>query len=70
MMLDQYRISLAGGQQKLSGEIFRIGHMGYCTPFDVLTVLSALEMTVKAIEGRDVLGLATKRAQEVWAEHV
>ncbi|VEF48989.1 class V aminotransferase [Bacillus freudenreichii] len=70
MMLDQFRISLAGGQQQLSGEIFRIGHMGYCTPYDVLTVLSALEMTVKAMEGRDVLGLATKRAQEVWAEHV
>ncbi len=70
MMLDQYRISLAGGQQKLSGEIFRIGHMGYCTPFDVLTVLSALEMTVKSIEGKDALGVATKRAQEVWAEHV
>ncbi|RST72216.1 alanine--glyoxylate aminotransferase family protein [Siminovitchia acidinfaciens] len=70
MMLDQFRISLAGGQQQLSGEIFRIGHMGYCTPYDVLTVLSALEMTVKAMEGRDVLGLATRRAQEVWAEHV
>lgn len=70
MMLDKFKISLAGGQQQLSGEIFRIGHMGYCTPYDVLTVLSALEMTVKVMEGRDVLGLATKRAQEVWAEHV
>jgi len=69
-MQDKFRISLAGGQQQLAGEIFRIGHMGYCTPFDVLTVLSAVEMTVKEMEGKDVLGLATKRAQEVWAEHV
>ncbi|MFD1707748.1 pyridoxal-phosphate-dependent aminotransferase family protein [Siminovitchia sediminis] len=70
MIKDKFNISLAGGQQKLSGEIFRIGHMGYCTPYDVLTVLTAVEMTVKAIDGKDVLGAATKRAQEVWSEHV
>lgn len=70
IMKDKYHISLAGGQQKLSGKIFRIGHMGYCNPYDVLTVLAALEMTIKEMENKDVLGLATKRAQEVWAEHV
>lgn len=70
MMKDKYRISLAGGQQKLSGEIFRIGHMGYANPYDMLTVLSALELTVKEIEGKDVLGKATRRAQEVWTEYV
>lgn len=70
VMKDKFNISLAGGQQKLSGKIFRIGHMGYCNPYDVLTVLAALEMTIKEIENKDVLGHATRRAQEVWAEHV
>lgn len=70
MIQDKFKISLAGGQQQLSGEIFRIGHMGYCTPFEVLNILSAIEMTVKELEGKDVLGVATKRAQEVLAEYV
>ncbi|HEY4553753.1 MAG TPA: alanine--glyoxylate aminotransferase family protein [Bacillaceae bacterium] len=70
MLEENFRISLGEGQQKLKGEIFRIGHMGYCTPFEVLQVLSAVEMTVKTLEKRDVLGMAVKKAEEVWTEHV
>lgn len=70
VMRDKFNISLAGGQQKLSGHMFRIGHMGYCTPFDVLQLLSALEMTLQIMEGKDLLGVATKKAQEVWAKYV
>lgn len=69
-MQDKFRISLGEGQQQLKGKIFRIGHMGYSTPFDVLKILSAVEMTVQNLEGRDVLGLATKKAEEVWIQHV
>lgn len=54
----------------MKGEIFRIGHMGYCTPFDVIKVLGSIEMTLKFLEGKDVLGIAVKRAEEVWMEHV
>ncbi|MEC1373074.1 alanine--glyoxylate aminotransferase family protein [Heyndrickxia oleronia] len=67
---DKYSITIAGGQKKLKGEIFRIGHMGYCTPFDILKVLTGLEMTIHTIEGRNVLGQATKKAEEVWREYV
>jgi aspartate aminotransferase-like enzyme len=70
VMKDKFNISLAGGQGKLSGKIFRIGHMGYCNPYDILTVLTALEMAINEMENKDVLGVATRRAQEVWTEHV
>ncbi|RYM06224.1 alanine--glyoxylate aminotransferase family protein [Sporolactobacillus sp. THM7-7] len=65
-----FSITIAGGQKKLKGKIFRIGHMGYCTPFDVLKVLSALELTLVTFGQEPKLGAAVKKAEEVWIKHV
>ncbi|RYL93570.1 alanine--glyoxylate aminotransferase family protein [Sporolactobacillus sp. THM19-2] len=65
-----FSITIAGGQKKLKGKIFRIGHMGYCTPFDVLKVLSALELTLAKLGQEPRLGVATKKAEKVWIQHV
>jgi aspartate aminotransferase-like enzyme len=70
VLQDKFSISLGGGQKKLKGKIFRIGHMGYCTPFDILKVLGSIEMSLLELDGKDVLGKATKKAQEVWMEYV
>lgn len=70
VLQDKFSLTLGGGQKKLKGEIFRIGHMGNCTPFDILKVLSCIEMTLYILGGKQFLGVATKRAQEVWMEHV
>jgi aspartate aminotransferase-like enzyme len=70
VLQDKFSISLGGGQKLLKGKIFRIGHMGYCTPFDILKVLGSIEMTLLELDGRQVLGTATKKAQEVWMEYV
>lgn len=59
-------VQLAGGQGKLENTIFRIGHLGYVTPQDVLQALAATEMTL-ALHRQDVsMGAAVKAAQEVW----
>jgi aspartate aminotransferase-like enzyme len=39
-------ITIAGGQGSMKGKMFRIAHMGYVDPFDVLTALGALEMVL------------------------
>ncbi|MDP4161734.1 MAG: alanine--glyoxylate aminotransferase family protein [Bacillota bacterium] len=62
----KYGITIAGGQGKLKGEIIRIGHMGYCTPFDILKVLSGIEMTMHDLGITNLLGKATSKAKEVW----
>ena len=49
----------SGGQGIHANNIFRIGHMGYATPLDVLTALAVLEMDMKKY------GQATKAAQLV-----
>lgn len=39
-------ITIAGGQAKVKGKIFRIGHLGDVDRFDVISVFSALEMVL------------------------
>ncbi|WML45782.1 alanine--glyoxylate aminotransferase family protein [Neobacillus sp. PS3-40] len=70
VLQEKFSISLGGGQKALKGKIFRIGHMGYCTPFDILKVLGSIEMALNGLVGRQVLGMATQRAQEVWIKNV
>lgn len=70
VLQDKFSISLGGGQKQLKGKIFRIGHMGYCTPFNILKVLGSIEMSLLELDGKAVLGKATKKAQEVWMEYV
>jgi aspartate aminotransferase-like enzyme len=67
---DKLGVQLAGGQAQLESTIFRIGHLGYVTPNDVLTALSATEMTL-ALHGKDVnLGAAVAAAQKVWVNRL
>ena len=42
LMRERHGVVLAGGQGSMSGKIFRIGHLGYCTPEEIQTVLDAL----------------------------
>ncbi|HHU61034.1 MAG TPA: alanine--glyoxylate aminotransferase family protein [Natronincola sp.] len=59
---EHYGVEFAGGQGIYAGEIFRIGHMGYATPLDVLTSLAVLELEFKKF------GEATKAAELVMNE--
>lgn len=68
--LKQLQVYVAGGQQHLKGQIFRIGHMGYCDVLDLLTVLGALEISLNQIGVSIQLGSGVKAAQEVYLQHV
>ncbi|RAL22660.1 pyridoxal-phosphate-dependent aminotransferase family protein [Thermoflavimicrobium daqui] len=68
--LRKLNVTVAGGQQYLKGQIFRIGHMGYCDPFDILSTLSALEIALKQINAPIELGQGVQAAQEVFLQHV
>lgn len=48
----RYGIRLAGGQGKLTGQIVRIGHMGFVDPFDTLNAITAIGLTIKALGGK------------------
>ena len=46
VMLKEYGITLAGGQQTLSGKIFRIGHLGNVNEADIDDVIEKLRETL------------------------
>ena len=56
-------VVLAGGQGKLSGQVFRVGHLGSVTVEEILGTIAALEAVVLE-QGRDVeAGAAVGAAQ-------
>jgi aspartate aminotransferase-like enzyme len=60
----EFGLVLAGGQGKMMGKIFRVGHLGFYQTLDMLTVLAALEVVCKRL-GADVpLGAGVRAAQE------
>ncbi|MBD1822829.1 alanine--glyoxylate aminotransferase family protein [Cyanobacteria bacterium FACHB-DQ100] len=49
IMRKRFDIALAGGQDHLKGQIFRIGHLGFVSDRDILTAISALEATLQEL---------------------
>jgi len=62
----EFGLSIAGGQQHLAGKIVRIGHMGYCSPADVLQIISTVEIGLQLIGKEIVLGTGTAAAQKIY----
>ncbi len=46
IMREEHQIVLGGGQQRLDGKIFRIGHMGWVAEGDIDVVISALKVVL------------------------
>jgi len=49
LLQSEYGIILAGGQQKLDGRIFRIGHMGLVSEKDIQELLAAIKATLPKV---------------------
>ncbi len=69
MMRTKHGVTIAGGQGKLKGKIFRIGHLGWFGMFDAIIAISSLEMALKAL-GYDLeVGAGVAEAQKVFYEN-
>ncbi|MEG6617114.1 alanine--glyoxylate aminotransferase family protein [Peptococcaceae bacterium 1198_IL3148] len=66
VLLEKYRVMIAGGQGELKGKIFRIAHMGYATKADVLLTIGALEMALNECGYKAELGAGVREAQLVF----
>lgn len=68
LMMKQFDIALAAGQDHLKGKIFRIGHMGFISDRDILMTLSALESVLYTAGYTDfTAGAGIKAASDVMA---
>ena len=68
-MQSKYMAYIAGAQDPNKGKFFRIAHLGYMGGFDVITALSALEMTLLDLGYAFESGAAVKAAQAVLKEN-
>ncbi|QKY68364.1 alanine--glyoxylate aminotransferase family protein [Lentibacillus sp. CBA3610] len=65
VLKNEFGLLTAGGQKHLKGRIFRIGHMGYCSPADILQTISIIEIALNKIGKPIELGKGTRAAQEI-----
>jgi aspartate aminotransferase-like enzyme len=68
-MRDNQGITIAGGQARLKGKIFRLAHLGYADRFDVTLVISALEMVLSELGYNLELGRGVAAAEKILMEN-
>ena len=66
ILKNKYGVTIAGGQDDYAGKIFRIGHLGYFGPFDIITTLAALEMTLAELGYEFERGAGISAAETVF----
>jgi len=64
-LLKDFNVVIAGGQGKLKGKIFRIGHLGYVDGLDLLSGISALEITLNRLGWPIETGAGVRAAEQV-----
>jgi aspartate aminotransferase-like enzyme len=65
----KFGVVLAGGQGNLKGKIFRIGHVGYVEPTDILVALSAVEISLENVGYKGIKGKGVQVAEEIFAQN-
>lgn len=68
VLKEDFNIDVASGLEKMTDTIFRIGHMGYCSPADVLQYISAFEIALTKVGKTIELGAGTRAAQEIYLQ--
>jgi len=69
IMQGKYKAHVAGAQEPHKGDFFRIAHLGYMGGFDVITALSALEMSLSDLRYEFPEGESIKAAQKILKEN-
>jgi aspartate aminotransferase-like enzyme len=70
ILRDKHNITIAGGQSQAKGKIFRIAHLGYVDTYDIIIVISALEMTLRELGYAVELGKGVQAAAEILEKDI
>lgn len=65
LMRKELGVTMAGGQGPLAGQIFRIGHVGWVAPKDILSGLAALEEGLRRVDRPATAGSGVAAALNV-----
>jgi aspartate aminotransferase-like enzyme len=69
LMQSKYGAYIAGAQDPHKGEFFRIAHLGFMGGFDIITALSAMEMTLQELGYEFESGHAVSAAEKILKEN-
>jgi aspartate aminotransferase-like enzyme len=64
----RHGVTIAGGQGKAKGKILRLAHLGWFGPFDIITAVAALEMTLADLGHPVQAGAGVRAAEAVFRE--
>ncbi|HLC25513.1 MAG TPA: alanine--glyoxylate aminotransferase family protein [bacterium] len=68
ILSDRYGITVAEGQGSLKGKIFRVAHMGFVDSFDILALISVLEMVLVQMGHKVKQGAGVAAAEALLLE--
>ncbi|MFI0483508.1 pyridoxal-phosphate-dependent aminotransferase family protein [Actinomadura sp. 9N215] len=68
-MGDRYGAQIVGGHGPLAGRVVRLGHCGYVDALDVITMIAALELTLRSLAVPIPAGAGVAAAVEATARH-
>ena len=69
-MRNKYQIELAGGQDHLKGNIFRIGHMGTTGLHELAMTFACLEMTLKEFGFEFESGAGVAALEDIYLKNL
>ena len=69
ILREDFGITIAGGQGRLKGKIFRISHMGHLSEWDMILALSAVERALLRLGHPVELGSGVRAAERYFAEN-
>ncbi|MBR3214288.1 MAG: alanine--glyoxylate aminotransferase family protein [Methanosphaera sp.] len=69
-MRNKYQIEIAGGQDHLSGNVFRIGHMGITGLHELAMTFTCLEMTLKEFGFEFDAGSSVAAVQDAFSKNM
>jgi aspartate aminotransferase-like enzyme len=70
VLADEFGITVANGQDELKGKIFRIGHLGYIDPKDILAAIACLELALTKLGSKVQWGKGVQAVQDILMKEV
>jgi aspartate aminotransferase-like enzyme len=66
LLQERYQVRIANGQDRLKGQVFRVGHMGFLGETDVLGLVHVVERALADLGHRGPAGAALTAAQQCF----
>ena len=68
ILREKHNLTIAGGQDRAKGKIFRLAHLGYIDQPDIIAGIAALELTLRELGYKFELGAGVKAAIEILGQ--